>query len=347
MRSVYGWGGPCPPGEPPCPRTSNWRFIGVGRIAQTHLKNLKTIGGNEIAGACDFVKEAAEKTVAEFGGRAFTDAPAMLDAVKPDALVICTPPFARRDPITLACERGLPFFCEKPPAFALDDGLAIRALVEKARVPHTVGFMYRHLKIVERAREILAGETVVAVRSTFCNAPLLKPDFPAWFKLQEKSGGPIVDQALHVFDLLRYLLGDVNEVFAYGSNRVTTRGPEVTIFDTFNVTLRFACGADATHNHSWASLANEILIDFLLKDGHLVLDLKNYELRGRLRKQELPVEKPGDNCYQTEMERFVEAVRTRDAAKLRSPYPDALKTLAVCVAANASAAEGRPMKVEA
>ena len=55
---------------------------------------------------------------------------------------------------------------------------------------------------------------------------------------------------------------------------------------------------------------------------------------------------PGqDDIFVVEDRAFVEAVRTKDASLLRSPYADAVKTLAVCLAANESMDTGKPVKV--
>lgn len=320
-------------------------IVGTGGIARYHLNNLKRMGGTEIAGLCDVELPRAEALAKEFGGRAYAGVDPLLDTEKPDALLVCTPPFVRLAPIQSACARKIPLFCEKPPAFSLEDAAQVQAALDASGVLHSVGFMYRHKETTDRARELLEGQTVLAIQSTFVNGPLLSPDFPAWFKLQEKSGGPLLDQAIHLLDLLRYLFGDLETIFALGSNRASTRSAEVTIHDTLNLALAFQSGLGGTHIHSWASEPARIRIEILCRTGNVTLDLRENLLTGKLRGLQFEF-KPADDCYVTELERFFQAVRTQDPAPIRSTYRDAVKTLAACCAANRSAISGRPEACE-
>jgi len=320
--------------------------VGTGGIARHHLNNLKKIGGSEIAGLCDVELERVNAVAGEFGGRAFTDARRMLDETKPDALLVCTPPFVRLEPIQAACERKIPFFCEKPPAFSLEDARKVQKTVEASGVQHSVGFMYRHKETTDRVKELLHGQTLIAVRSTFVCGAILNADFPAWFKLQDKSGGPMLDQAIHMLDTLRYVVGDIRSVFALGSNRATTRGPTVTVHDTLNLALEFEDGLGGTHNHSWATRPFVCEYQLLMKDGWLRVDLTGANcLTGELRGMKVEFA-PKDDCYITEFQRFLQAVRTKDFSAIRSTYADAVQTLAVCVAANKSAETRQPQQVQ-
>lgn len=321
-------------------------FVGTGGIAQYHLNNLKKIGQSEVVGLCDVELPRAEALAKEFGGRAFSDLNQMLEQSKPQALMVCTPPFVRLAPIQAACARKLPFFCEKPPAFSLEDAAQVQAVIEAHQAPHSIGFMYRHKETTDRAKELLADQTLVAVRSTFVNGPLLSPTFPAWFKLQDKSGGPLIDQAIHVLDLLRYTVGDIRTVFAFGSNRVAEKSPSVTIHDTLNLALEFQSGLGGTHNHSWACQAPQLHMEVFCKEANLLIDLKDNALTGTLRGMKIEF-RPGDDCYVTEMRRFLQAVQSGDFAPIRSNYRDAMKTLAVCVAALKSAETGQAETVGA
>jgi hypothetical protein len=85
-------------------------------------------------------------------------------------------------------------------------------------------------------------------------------------------------------------------------------------------------------------------MDFVL-DGHLMLRYS----RGGL--QIVPegaatIEVEDKPMFSID-EAFIHAIKTGDASVVRSPYPDALKSAAVSIAANQSAKEGRPVKVPA
>ena len=320
-------------------------IIGTGGIAKHHLNNLKKIGGSTVVGLCDLEKPRAEALAAEFGGTGYDNIEQMLDAQKPDAVLICTPPFVRLDPVKAACERSIPFFCEKPPAFSVEDAQRVSAIVSKANIVHSVGFMYRHKETTDRTRELLQGQTVLAIRSTFVCGAILNPAFPAWFKLQDKSGGPMLDQAIHALDLIRYLFGDIHTIAAYGSNRVVPLAPDVTVNDTISMVYTFTNGLTGTHNHSWASVPGMAVIEVLCRDARLNIDLFDNALTGIVRGMKVEF-RPSDDCYQTELRRFIQAVREKDMAPIRSTYADAVKTLSVCCGANASAFNGKPVHLQ-
>src|SRR5258708_1175794 len=83
-------------------------------------------------------------------------------------------------PIAACCRRGIPFFCEKPPAFTPEDAVEIQSIIDRSGVIHSVGFMWRHLRLADAVRARLEGGPVSLVAHTFINGPLLSPQLPAW-----------------------------------------------------------------------------------------------------------------------------------------------------------------------
>src|SRR5215472_3502203 len=89
-------------------------FVGCGGVAQQHFKGLAELPDAEMVAFCDINAEAAEKSAAQYGGRAFTSHEAMLGDTGLDALYIILPPFAHGPAEHAAIERRMPFFVEKP-----------------------------------------------------------------------------------------------------------------------------------------------------------------------------------------------------------------------------------------
>jgi predicted dehydrogenase len=154
----------------------------------------------------------------------------------------------------------------------------------------------------------------------------------------------MLEQSTHVFDWLRYFLGEVDEVTAYGHQGA---GDDIADFeDSTSCNLRFARGAAGkivstscakTPKGFAAELSGR---DFYLKavmDNHLhgVVENENVEFYG---------EEAG---YFRQVEHFLRAVEANDQNLVRSSYEDAAKTLAVTLAANESLRSGRPEKVKA
>ena len=317
-------------------------FIGTGGIAQRHIRSLEQLGAGRarIAACCDVVLDKAEQAARAHGGTAHADFGRMLDAEPLDAVFLCTPPFVRAEPIEAVAARGLAVFCEKPPAFDAAQGRRALAAIRAAGVVSNVGFMYRWLGVVDRAKEIMAGRRLAAVRSAFLCGPAVDGNLPGWFYLKERSGGPVMDQAIHVLDLHRYLAGEVASVHALGNNQIRPKGEAFTIEDTYTLNLAYASGAIASHTHSWACRPGLGQVEIISEDARLVIDLFANRLTGLVDGVAVDYA-PGDDPYLTEVDRFLAAVERRDPTGLRSPYADAVQTCAVTWAALRSVETGR------
>ena len=318
----------------------NVGFVGVGGIAQRHIRSLTDLGGTRLAAFCDVVPERAQQAARAHGGSPYTDVDRMLDSEQLDAVFVCTPPSVRAEPIMAAAARGVAVFCEKPPAFDVAQGRRALEGLRVAGVIHNVGFMYRWLDAVTRAKELLEGRPLSVIRSAFLCGPAVDMNLPAWFYLKERSGGPLLDQAIHVLDLHRYFAGDVAAVHALGNNRIRPKSDSFTIEDTYTVNLRFTSGVIGSHTHSWACRSVHTEVELVSAELRLTIDLAAGRLRGVV--DGAPVQlAPDDDCYRTEVQRFLTAVERRDQSVLRSPYPDGLRSAAVTWAALTSVESGR------
>jgi len=323
--------------------------VGVGGIWGTHAKNLSLLGDNQIVAVCDLSEENRDKWAGSLGARAYSDTEAMLDAEgEVDAIISCTPPVARRAVVEAASKRQTPVFVEKPPAFTLDDAIAINRIALETQTPVVVGFMYRCLPIVDRMRQLMRGRAINLVQSSFFCAAATEWKLPDWFYLKDRSGGHILDQAIHSIDLVRYFAGDITHVYTLGNNLVRPKTEAFTIEDSSSTLLRFANGASGSHLHSWANPEFAVSLALIGEDYHLKLSLDNH-LSGFVGDQRidesLPAHPPETSHHFEEMRVFLDAVRSRDFSALRSPYQDAAKSLATVVAMNQSLESGQVEKV--
>jgi predicted dehydrogenase len=162
----------------------------------------------------------------------------------------------------------------------------------------------------------------------------------------DQGGGQLVEMTTHQVDLLRWCMGEVEAVAAvYSTGRLHGNDPGVTVPDSQSALLRFQSGACATISTSCAvghaSLGG---MDFAVKDARVSLrgDEIEIEPEGALPLPSRPEETLGIDGA------FVRAVATGDRSLLKSPYEDAVKTLAVTLAANRSAEQGgRLVEIEA
>ena len=92
-------------------------LVGCGNIGKIHTRTLKNHPEYKLAAVCDVMNEAAQALATELGVKAYTDVPAMLKAMKPDVVIICTSTATHASLTTLAVESGVKgVYCEKPMA---------------------------------------------------------------------------------------------------------------------------------------------------------------------------------------------------------------------------------------
>jgi predicted dehydrogenase len=215
--------------------------VGCGFYAQNHLHAWSSLGpeGAMLIAVCDRDPAKAEAAGAKFGVPHFTDMTKMLDAVKIDLVDIATRMDTHRELAAVAAERGVAAVVQKPLAPTWEECVAI---VEKAK---------RHgawLAIHENFRFSTAMRNVKKVldQSTIGS--------PTWARLSWRTGFDVYrgqpylaeeeklviqDVGIHVLDLARFFLGEVD----YLSCETQKRNPRIRAEDTATIMIRHASGA--------------------------------------------------------------------------------------------------------
>ncbi len=220
-------------------------FIGCGKIAGKHLANLCSLPEKfEIVALCDVVIENAVQYAEKFSGgkgRVFSDYRQMFDQAPLDLVFICLPPFGHKDEVELAAARGVHIFIEKPIAMTSEHAWSMVHAVESAGVLSQVGFMFRFGAAIEKLKSLIAdgsaGQVGLMSARYFCNA-LHAP----WWREREKSMGQMVEQVIHMVDLMRYLMGEPQLVFSVQNNLFHKNVENYTIEDTSGTVMEFQDG---------------------------------------------------------------------------------------------------------
>lgn len=321
--------------------------IGTGGIARTHFRNLQTISGVELTAFCDVAEERAAAAAETFnpGARSYGDFRALLEAGGLDAVYVTVPPFAHGEIELAVIEAGLPMYVEKPVALSLETARRVQRAIEARNALVCVGYHWRYTPAVERAQELLSDATIGLVYGYYKTRP---PEGKGWLVLKEQSGGQIVEQTTHIIDMSRLVAGDVTTVYARAANRVTGPTPEFTSTDVGTATLQFASGALGTISNCWLVPVNHVMGLELWTDKGLV-EFTQHSLRllkdDQTEEIPLPPTPPGVSNHYFADKAFVDAVRTGDRKLIRTPYDEAVRTLAVSLAAAESAETGTAVTV--
>jgi myo-inositol 2-dehydrogenase/D-chiro-inositol 1-dehydrogenase len=313
-------------------------FIGTGRYADKHQRILSQMEGVSVVAFCGRSKENVERAALNWPeAKAYTNVAQMLEECKLDAVYICVPPMGHGEIEMHLIERGIPFFVEKPLGIGLTDDMRIlRDQVVKQNLITSVGYNWRYLDSVAKARELLQEGTVGMALGYFMGS------FPqiAWWRRMNGSGGQFNEQTTHIVDLIRYLCGEIEELYAAFGKRRTHEIPEgMDIPDVGTVTLKFKSGMVATISNTCILPRGHYTgLDLYTTSG--VLEIRSDSLKeiGRDRTVEY---RNSSDPYILENSAFVHALRTGDASGILSDYGDAFRTFEVTSAANVSAAEGR------
>ncbi|MEC7868869.1 MAG: Gfo/Idh/MocA family oxidoreductase [Candidatus Poribacteria bacterium] len=314
-------------------------FIGCGGNAGGHMNTLQNIDSANIVATCDIDENRANTAAQKHNATPYIDHRSMLERTDLDAIYLSLPVFAHGQPELDVIDRGLPFLVEKPVAINMDIAHQVEEAVRKADLITCVGYQLRYLGATKFARQFLTkNEASMGIGKYWSGTGRGNPD--AWIRQMSKSGGQLLEQATHTIDMMRYLLGEVEEVHAMQTSRVLT---EIDCPDSNIVSLKFENGAVGSLTTYWAfddgDWSHTNVIDILYKD-----QLINWN-PSRLR-----IKENGEYIDKTEAspsidEVFVKAVRSGDRSQILSPYGDAVKTMAVSIAANQSGRTGKSIKI--
>ena len=301
----------------------------------------------EIVATCDVLKDRADEAAAKYGGNAYADFVEMYDKEKPDAIVICTPPFAHGDIEAEAAKRGIHFFVEKPVAISMDMAKGVLDASRDAGIITQVGYMFRLAEPLRHVRDMLADRAIAMVQEHY-----YMPGLPnkGWWTKMELGGGQLVEQATHLLDLGRFLAGDVKSVIG-STSQVRSWDPPAgydegtglvaykegfEIPDTTALIMQFESGAMGTLS---CTLIPQVAWDngfkVVAEDCMVTIDSANASWVNE--DGEGSMDAPSDWADAVLVD-FVNAVQT--GGKCEVPYEEGVKSLAISLAGYLSAERG-------
>ncbi len=313
--------------------------VGAGVIARRHVRTLSRFPDVQVRAVADVQAERAQDLAATVGGaHAYDDPHLMLDQEQLDAVYLCVPPFAHGELDLEVVRRGLPMFVEKPIAADLATAERIAVAVEQAGQVTGVGHHWRWLDTVEAARELLADNPARLVSGYWLDST---PPIRWW--QQATSGGQFVEQTVHIVDLARVLVGEIEEVFAYTARTPRTAFPDMDTAEVTAATVRFTNGAVGSFTSTCLlGWPHRIGLD-LFADG-LAVELSEKQMRVNIGPGETVVAASGDP-FEREDRAFIDEVQgARD--RTRTTYAEALRTHRITTGVLRSAAQGRPVLIE-
>jgi myo-inositol 2-dehydrogenase / D-chiro-inositol 1-dehydrogenase len=326
-------------------------FVGAGSRSIYEMVQLLQLPDVAITGICDIAPEAVERArqavkqrgpadLPPLAAPAFGDVRAMLEQAPLDAVYVSLPPFAHGPAEHAVIDAGKALMVEKPVALQMGVAREIAAHAKERNVLAAVAYQWRYSTAVQQVRQLLAGVPIGMVTAVRWSS---LPGSP-WWRVQSKSGGMLIEQHTHCTDLLRYLCGEVTEVYAMAATTLLKDVPNLDIADVNTVSLRLASGAVGTISNSCAAVA--ALPGFhsyvhIIAQGMTVavgLGPGATVLRGRDAREDIAEE---GNPNMAMNRAFVAAVAGGDRSAILCPYEEGMRTFELTYAAHISATEHR------
>lgn len=326
-------------------------LLGCGGIAQRHAQILAGLEDINLAALCDEDRTRADGFNARFAaGRAhvYQDWHDMFDHEGLDLVYICLPPFAHTDEVMQAAQRGMHIFIEKPIALDSVQAWAMVQAVEAAGCKSQVGFMNRFGEATEYLKRAMAtgqaGPASLMVGKYYCNHL-----HALWWRDRSKSGGQVVEQIIHIFDLARYMLGQPRAVYARMGNLFHQDVPGYTVEDVSATIISFENGALATIAATNTAIPGKWLSEFDIVTRNITASFTDANHATLV-----CTDRPGDTRLGISSEKDIYLAETldligaiREGRPTRTPMREGALSLDLVLAAAHSAREGREVALPA
>ena len=330
-------------------------LIGCGFFARNHLYGWQHVEGADIVALCDLDHPRAQAYAEEFGIRAaHSSAEEMLESESLDFVDIVTQPATHRELVELAAAHGTHVICQKPLAPSLEEGRAMVRACREAGVRFMVHENFRWQTPMRAMKEATKGlgdlfYGRVAFRSAFdvyTDQPYLATD----------ERFIIYDLGVHLLDLARFFMGDVNKLYC----RTQRANERIRGEDVATITLELESGATCVVEMSYFSKLEEELfpqsLPHLEGTGGSATMGPNYQLtrvggEGVTRRHVPPSTFPWSTSPIEVIQESVVAIQQHWADCLRhdrepeTSGEDNLKTLELVFGAYESAERGEPYRV--
>jgi predicted dehydrogenase/UTP-glucose-1-phosphate uridylyltransferase len=318
-------------------------IIGAGRMGERRAAVARADSGSRVRWVVDSQLERAQSVAAPSAARTATDWEAAVRDPEVDCVVVSTPNHLLAPAAQAALAAGKHVLVEKPAARSAAELQPLVALASQRRVVFKAGFNYRFHPAIRRAADLLRSGEIGTVRHLTARhghggRKGLEKEWRA--DPGQSGGGQLLDQGVHLVDLLRWLSGE--ELASVQAVVATEFWPTQPLEDTAFCLFRTTSGVTCSLLVSLLEWKNRFELEITGDRGALRVEglggsygperltiIRRPEQFGVPQVETLEFENP-DECWAAEWAEFVAAVREG-----RAPLGDARDSLAVLRAVEA------------
>ena len=215
-------------------------LVGAGQIGSKHARLVSSQQGCSLVGICD-VDSRCRSVAERFDVPFYQDLEALLEERNPEGAIIATPNGTHSAIAEVCTRKAVDILIEKPIADSLPEARRIVQSADEAGCQVLVGHHRRHNPQIQEARTIVHDGALGRLIAVSMMWTLLKPTdyYQVDWRCRRPDGGPVLINLIHELDILRFICGEVRQVYAQSASMA--RGLEVE--DSLSITLSFATGA--------------------------------------------------------------------------------------------------------
>ena len=223
-------------------------IIGCGRITGHHLKSIKKVHGIKITAVCDFDLQKAKDYSKKYNIKYFHNFDEMLTQLNDiDIVAIITPSGMHYEQAVAILKRYRKHLIIEKPLFLKPSHVKkVYNLAKKYRCKIFPVFQNRYNKSVTRLKRAINSGELGRIRITNVKVRWCRPEryykMSKWRGTFSHDGGVLSNQGIHHLDLLRYLAGEIKEIFVF----MKTQGAKIEVENTIVAVLNHYNGAVGT-----------------------------------------------------------------------------------------------------
>ena len=227
-------------------RKINISIVGTGLMGLQHIKAILKSKKANLHSIVDISKNAVNLSK-KYKVPLYLNVEELLSSKNLDAVIIATPNQLHETHTVSFLKKKIPVLLEKPISDNIRSAKKIIDSSKKSKTPLLIGYHRRHNSIVSKAKNVVSSGKLGTIVSANIMCWLYKhKDYYKETWRTSKGGGPLGINLVHDIDLICYLLGPVQFVQAFTSNR----NRKYKVEDTAVVSLVFKSGALCTLNIS-------------------------------------------------------------------------------------------------
>lgn len=318
--------------------------IGLGWFGNFHLDYLLTREDVDVTAIASTNQENLHRTGRKVSGaKQFENPEKLLNDGYVDAVLLCVPPHRHNGLEIKAANKGIHLYIEKPLGIDLIAPQSTQEIIESTGIVCAVGYQCRYQAGVDEMRMYLSENTVGIIQGSWIGEGATS----LWWRDRSQSGGQVVEQTTHFVDLMRYMIGEAQEVFGVAQNVLPMRFNDATVDGGSITTIRFKNGTIANLTcgcfNKPGKAKSELSLHFYCQEAEVKFDWN----RGIyfIAEQEEKHFEPSVSSYQRCMDTFLNAIQTGNDSGIRSSYSDAIKTLNLTLAIEESIRAGTKVMI--